>query len=127
MELEITDRLNILGAEITFLGDGLAVLAARKEAELKQEKNVERQKQMEEEADELNKFANWITLFGDFISAIAAELQAKENIEEINNDEIKMEAIRLNILSSWINVLGDALAVQAQAVEESANNDTTVP
>jgi hypothetical protein len=37
MPLEITDRLNILGAEITLLGDGLAVLAARKQYRSKED------------------------------------------------------------------------------------------
>jgi hypothetical protein len=127
MELEITDRLNILGAEITFLGDGFAVLAARKAAEQKQEKNVERKKQLDEEANELNKFANWITLLGDFISALAAELEAQKNIEDINNDQTKLNATNLNIISSWLIVFGDALAVQAQALEESTSEDTTAP
>jgi membrane protein YqaA with SNARE-associated domain len=125
--MELADRLNILGTEITFFGDGLAVLAARMEAELKQEDNEEKQKQMEEEADELNKFSNWFVLLGDFISALAAEVEAKENIEEINSNETKREATQLNILSSWVIVIGDALAVQAQALEEISKNDTTVP
>jgi hypothetical protein len=124
MELEITDRLNILGTEITFLGDGLAVLAARTAAEQKLENNVEIKKQLEEEASELNKFANWITLFGDFISALAADMEAKESIREISTDKTKLKATNLNVLSSWLIVLGDALAVQAEALEESTNEDT---
>lgn len=125
MEIDRADRLNILGAEITFLGDGLAVLAAKKEAEQKQEKNEVIKKQLDEEATQLNKFANWIVFFGDFISALAAELDAKENIQEIKSDSTKLEATKLNLISTWLMVIADALAVEAQALEESSNKDTT--
>ncbi|MFL0267050.1 hypothetical protein [Candidatus Clostridium radicumherbarum] len=127
MELEVADKLNILGAELSFIGEGLAVLAARMAAEQKLEQNVERKKQLDEEATELNKISNWIILLGDSTSLYAAELEAQENIIEISNDELKLEATNLNLISGWLNVFGDAFAVKAQALEESSENDTTVP
>lgn len=127
MELEVADKLNILGAELSFIGEGLAVLAARMAAEQKLEQNVERKKQLDEEATELNKISNWIILLGDSTSLYAAQLEAQENIVEISNDELKLEATNLNLISGWLNVLGDAFAVKAQALEESSENDTTVP
>ena len=127
MELEIADKLNILGAELSFIGEGLAVLAAKMAAEQKLEQNVERKKQLDEEATELNKMSNWIILLGDSTSLYAAELEAQKNIVEINMDEIKLEATNLNLISGWLNVLGDAFAIQAQDLEESSENDTTVP
>lgn len=123
MELETRDKLNILGSQITFLADGLAVLAAKKEAEQKQETDAEIKKKLEEEASELKKIANWATLLGDSISALAAELEAKNNIEEINNNKTKIEATRLNLISSWLIVIGDALAIQAEALEENSSKD----
>lgn len=125
MELEITDRLNILGAEITFIADGLAVLAARKAVEQKQEKNAEIKKQLDEEANQLNKIANWTTLLGDSITAFAAKLEANKNIQEKNNDKTEIEATKLSLISSLLIVIGDALAVQADTLEESTNKDTT--
>ncbi|MFL0245757.1 hypothetical protein [Candidatus Clostridium stratigraminis] len=127
MELDIADRLNILGAELSFIGEGLAVLAARMAAKQKLEQNVERKKQLDEEATELNRISNWIIFLGDSTSLYAAELVAQENIVEISNNEIKLEATNLNLLSGWLNVLGDAFAIQAQALEEISENDTTVP
>lgn len=125
MELEITDRLNILGAEITFIADGLAVLAARKAVEQKQEKNAEIKKQLDEEANQLSKIANWTTLLGDSITAFAAKLEANKNIQEKNNDKTEIEATKLSLISSLLIVIGDALAVQADTLEESTNKDTT--
>lgn len=127
MELEIADRLNILGAELSFLGEGFGVLAARMAAAQKLEQDVERKKQLDDEATELNKISNWLILLGDSTSLLAAELEAQENIVEINKDEIKLEATNLNLISGLLNVIGDVFAVQAQALEEISENDTTAP
>jgi hypothetical protein len=81
---------------------------------------------LEEEATNLGKFANWVVLLGDFISALAADLEAKENIQEIGTNITKLEATKLNLISVWLVVIGDAFAVKAQALEESSSNDTTV-
>lgn len=109
-----TEQLNILGAYLAFLGEGLLVLAAEKEAGLEGIKSKKTQKEQRQLATELNICGNFIVLLGDAISLIATQQESEETLRNPDKvDSITLEATRDNLIGEWLNVIGDALGYRA--------------
>ncbi|WP_411678748.1 hypothetical protein [Clostridium thailandense] len=109
-----TEQLNILGAQLAFLGDGLLVLAAEKEAGLDQIKGTKEQEEQKQIATELNICGNFIVLLGDTLSLVAGQQEAQETFKNSDKvDCITLEATQDNLTGGWLNVIGDVLNYRA--------------
>ncbi|MBI6872183.1 hypothetical protein [Clostridium aciditolerans] len=111
MDLE---QLNILGAQLTFLGDGLLVLAAEKEASLDQIKDKKEKEEQSQLATNLNTCGNFIVLLGDTISALVVQQESEKTFQnEKETDPITLEATRENLIGAWLRVISDVFSYRA--------------
>lgn len=109
-----SEQLNILGAELTFLGDGLLLLAAEKEASLDKIKDKKKKEEQSQAATDLNICGNFIVLLGDTISLIATIEESEKTFEnEKETDPITLEATRENLIGAWLMVIADVFSYRA--------------
>jgi hypothetical protein len=104
------DKLNIIGNELDLLAEGLFVLAARTQAEVKLIQDKESQELVSSLANTFNIAGAWLQLLGDYILFKAAELQFEENLKA--NEPFDIQSGKLNVLVSEAQVIIDILEVQ---------------
>ncbi|WML37336.1 hypothetical protein [Clostridium sp. OS1-26] len=114
------EELNILGAQLTFLGDGLLLLAAEKEASLDKIKDKKKKEEQSQLATNLNICGNFIVLLGDTIALIATQQEAEKTFQnEKKVDPITLEATREELIGAQLNVIGDVFSYRAAVLAAS--------
>lgn len=109
-----SEQLNILGAQLTFLGDGLLLLAEEKEASLDQIKDKKKKEEQSQLVTNLNICGNFIVLLGDTASALATQQEAEKIFKNPRKvDSVTLEATHENLIGDWLNVAGDAFNYRA--------------
>lgn len=107
-------QLNILANNIITIGSAILTEAAILEAEANaaepNESNSDDISEIQLKATSLNILGCLVVLIGDSFSAVLAEAEVNQNIEE---GQQPSEADKLDILGSWISVIGDYLSYLA--------------
>lgn len=115
-----SEQLNILGAQLTFLGDGLLVLAAEKEASLDKIKDKKKKEEQSQLATNLNICGNFIVLLGDTTSALATQQELEEILKNPKkSDSVTLEATRESLIGDLLNVAGDVFNYRAAVLVAS--------
>jgi hypothetical protein len=102
-----TDSLNIIGAQITTIGDLIGAQAAQKEAS--EEENEKK------EAEDMAVLSALLVLIGDGISFIAAIIEFQESMKDDSKemDPHEEESLKLSLIGAFLNVAGDIYELKA--------------
>lgn len=107
------DELNVLGSDLTIVGDTLLAQSAELQYIINKEGA---NNNLQIQSNYLNILGNWVVLISDIILAIAAQVEADKS------DEPYSKATINNLRSSWLTVIADIYAVEAsiESVEENS-------
>jgi len=99
-----SDELSLLGAEISAIGDVIAVVVAEKQGN----------KENDSQVAELAVLSDSLILIGDILTLKGVLIQNQESVEK-GKDIGKAQL--LDTISSWLDVVSDIIALQGSLFE----------
>lgn len=116
------DQLNILVAQLSFLSDGLLLLAAEKKAILDQIKDKKEKEDQSQLISDLNICGNFIALLGSTIALIATQQESEKTFQnEKKADPITLEVARENLIGVELSVISNVFSYRAAVLAASVH------